>query len=198
MSERVCIVYGLNEGPTMGKPLVSVCEKAGFEIVDNPAEADLIFAHSGGCLLIPPDNRAKAIVMVGLPFWPGRPWIVSTLVKIWREGRSYHHNHRLKQWLIKWTHHFRYAAGLKSGWRMAVNRAFDKPWNADRHEIILRNHYDAYCTPNVHRLPFNGPRTFISLPGGHDDCWDNPKPYLRLLQLLAQGEERAHEGSTPK
>jgi hypothetical protein len=183
MNPKICILYGLNEGPSMGDRFESACKRAGMEITRDPMSADLIFAHSGGCLLLPPKNHAQTILMVGVPYRPGQLWIVSTVVKVWREGRLYHREHRMRQWAIKWMWHLRYAANVKDGWRMAKNRDIHKPWNNSQPQIILRNRHDAYCTPAVYELPFRGPRTFVSLPGEHDDCWENPDPYLMLLQL---------------
>jgi hypothetical protein len=59
MSESVCIIYGLNEGAAMGRKLVRALKEAGFTITDDSAGADIILAHSGGCYLVPPTNRAR-------------------------------------------------------------------------------------------------------------------------------------------
>ena len=184
MSRTVCVLYGLNEGQAMGRKFADACVHAGFNLVRDPAAADIIFAHSGGCLLVPADNQARLIVMAGLPYWPGRPWLVCLATKVRREFRLYRRQHRLRQWARKWTYHLHYALNLKAGLRMAANLGPDKPWNSAQQQVILRNRHDAICSPHILDLPSGGPRTFISLPGEHDDCWDNPGPYINLLQSL--------------
>ncbi len=52
----------------MGRKLVTSLKQAGFTITKNPSAADIVFAHSGGCLLIPVDNRAQLIMQVGTPY----------------------------------------------------------------------------------------------------------------------------------
>ncbi len=184
MSHSICILYGLNEGPAIGRQLVKACEQAGFVVVHNPTAADIIFAHSGGCLLVPLKNKARLVVTVGIPYWPGRSWFTCLVIKVSREFRLYRQQRRLSQWGRKWTYHFRYVLNLKDHIRMAMNLGADKPWNSTQYQIILRNRDDATCSPHILDLPFKGPRTFISLPGEHDDCWDNPTPYVHLLQSL--------------
>lgn len=184
MTQTVCIIYGITEGPATGQQLQAALERAGFEIVHNPTEATIIFAHSGGCLLVPPKNNAKLIIMSGLPYWPGRPWAYATGIKIWREYRHYRLRHAMKQWFHKLAIHMRYMLNLRAALLMAANLSVDKPWNSRQHQVILRNRHDTYCSPDVLRLPFKGSRTFISLSGEHDDCWENPIPYVNLIQSL--------------
>jgi len=66
---NVCILYGIFEGSWHGKRLRLALSNQGFGISDNSSEADIIIAHSGGCLLIPTDAKARLILLVGLPYW---------------------------------------------------------------------------------------------------------------------------------
>jgi hypothetical protein len=122
------------------------------------------------------------VVQIGVPYWPHRPWVISTALKVWREAKTYHREHRMYEWGQKWLYHMRYAFNLRSGLAMARNRSFTKPWNSAQPQIIIRNHYDEYCRADIDRVKFNGPRTFVSLPGEHDDCWEHPERYVSLLQ----------------
>lgn len=184
MNRKICVLYGLNEGPLMGRLFTAACQDAGFSVVRSPAEADIIVAHSGGCFLVPAQHRAQLVILIGLPYWPGGSWLSCTIVKVRREFQLYRKQHRLQRWLCKWTYHFRYALNLKAGLQMAQNLDLESAWNSPQHQVLIRNRYDVYCLPGVLDVPFKGPRTFISLPGEHDDCWDNPKPYLNLIQSL--------------
>lgn len=168
----------------MGRELVRGLEQAGFTITKDPKATDIIFAHSGGCLLVPARNRAKHIVQVGIPYWPHRPWLLATGRKVWRELAVYRREHRLASWFRKALWHAYYAFNLPPAIRMARNLSFARPWNSPQPQIIIRNRHDVYCSPAIADAPFNGPRTFISLPGEHDDCWDHPERYVHLLQSL--------------
>jgi len=181
----LCVLYGLNEGPVIGGQFEQACTTAGFAIVNDPAKADYIFAHSGGCLLIPPINQAKTVVLVGIPYWPSRPWLFSTVIKVWREAKYYHSHHQLRHWGRKWLYHTYYAFNISAGLQMWRNLSPTKPWNSPQPQVILRNNEDAYCSPEVFQIDFRGPRKFVSMQGGHDDCWIHPKRYIRLLQSVA-------------
>jgi hypothetical protein len=177
MSQTICILYGLNEGPGLAKKFQRACRAAGLNVIQDPAQADIIFAHSGGCLLVPPTNRAKKIVQVGVPYWPGRPRIVSITIKVWREMQTYRERGILAQWLRKSGWNLCYTVNVRRHWRMLCNLSPSK------HQYIVRNQDDSSCHPDIaNMIVFRGPRTFISLPGGHDDCWLHPKPYIDLIQ----------------
>ncbi len=166
----------------MGRQLVKALKQAGFTMVSDASQADVIIAHSGGCYLVPEHNRARLIVQIGLAYWPGHIWLLSTVRKVAREISAARHEHRLGEWGRKWLYHMLYAFNLGPALRMARNHAATKPWNSPQRQIIVRNRHDVYCSPEVYKLAFRGPRAFISLPGEHDDCWDHPERYVSLLQ----------------
>lgn len=180
----ICILYGLNEGQGIGRAFEAACKQYNLQIVRDARTADIVFAHSGGCLLVPPDNQAKIVMQVGIPYWPSRPWSLAIAIKLWREIKSYHRDHRLQAWARKLAWHAYYAPNIVGSLRMLRNLSPTRPWNSTQHQIIIRNRHDACCTPQVHQLHYNGPRTFISFPGEHDDCWEHPERYLDLIQSV--------------
>lgn len=184
MRTTIAILYGINEGPAMGRRLRHELERAGFAISKDPTAADIIFAHSGGCLLVPAKNRAQYIVQVGIPYWPHRPWLLATVRKVSRELAVYQREHRLAAWFRKALWHAFYAFNLLAAIRMARNLSLTGPWNGPQPQIVVRNRHDVYCSPAIVDTPFRGPRTFLSLPGEHDDCWEHPERYVHLLQSL--------------
>lgn len=42
------LAFGLMEGPGSAKKMIRELELRGYDIVQNPSEADLLIAHSGG------------------------------------------------------------------------------------------------------------------------------------------------------
>jgi hypothetical protein len=180
----ICILYGINEGPGIGRAFEIACQKRKLHIVHDPAAADTIFAHSGGCLLVPVENQAKLIMQVGIPYWPGRVWLFATGLKIWREANLYHQEHQLRAWGRKLLWHARYAGNLGPAFRMARSLNPSRPWNNSQYQVVVRNRNDVYCCPEVHQVVYKGPRAFVSLPGEHDDCWEHPERYLDLLQSV--------------
>jgi len=184
MKATIAILHGFAEGPVTSTKFEEMCRRAGYRVTYDLNDADIIFAHSGGCYLIPPQNRARLVVMVGLPYWPGRPLPISLIIKVWREFRQARSGQQFAQRLRKLWYQTRYAGAFRTIRQMAQNQRLSSPWNSRQPQIIVRNRYDAYCTPNVAAAPFKGARTFISLPGEHDDCWDNPERYLDLIQSV--------------
>ena len=175
----------MNEGPAIAVAFTQACKRAGFRVINDPTTADIIFAHSGGCMLIPPDNSAQTVVLVGIPYWPGRSLLISTITKIRRDFASHIQRHARRAFLMKCIYHVRYSMQLYREWLMFTQLPLDRPWNNRQRQIIVRNRFDMYCVPSVFDAPFNGPRVFISLPGEHDDCWSNPHRYIELLQSKA-------------
>ena len=182
-ARSLCILYGLNEGPGIGKKFEAACRRAGFTLTRDARNADVIFAHSGGCFLIPPDTHAQKILLVGLPYWPRRLWVVATAKKVALEFKTYRGQRKLGEWAGKWLYHARYFLNLRAAWQMARNQSYKNPWNSKNPQIIIRNREDAYSSFRLLDIHFQGPRVFISLPGQHDDCWVNSEIYVKLMLI---------------
>src|SRR5438046_8452477 len=92
---RIYILYGFREGPHSGRRLLPRLRAAGFEPTSDVQSADIILSHSGGCFLAPNNLAAQPpIVMVGLPYWPGKSTARSLLEKNRVEFWEYSHKHQ--------------------------------------------------------------------------------------------------------
>jgi hypothetical protein len=185
MSQTIAIIHGVNEGPAMSRALRTAFAAAGYSITKDIATADILFAHSGGALLIPAKHQAKRVFIIGVAYWPGRPWLKATKLHLRHEAALFRETGKYGQLLMKWLYRAVYFWKLRLVFRMYHNQNMAAAWNSLGRQIIVHNRYDEYSLPNIAEEPFKGPRTFISLPGGHDDCWDHPERYIQLLRALS-------------
>lgn len=82
-ARTVCILYGVNEGPAIGRAFERACQHSGFQLTRKPEEADITFTHSAGCFAIPKTASPEKITLIGVPYWPGRSILYSTYLKTW-------------------------------------------------------------------------------------------------------------------
>jgi hypothetical protein len=59
------IVYGFISGPGLGRQLRDLLNSAGLTETPDINKADVLVAHSAGCLLIPAEARPKLVIYVG-------------------------------------------------------------------------------------------------------------------------------------
>ncbi|HVX48211.1 MAG TPA: hypothetical protein VHA05_02530 [Candidatus Saccharimonadales bacterium] len=183
---RCCIIYGWSEGRWHSKKMRRLLEMHGFEITKNADEADILIAHSMGCYLVPPDSKSKAILLIGLPYWPGRPVPLSVLLNTfsnirssWRDGSGW--------WLNKLVHNIWYilASPMATYHAMTRRKLSRLPRaSAKRQVVLLRNAGDMFCHPDIARmLPSDLGYEYVNLEQAlHEDCWLNPAPYIELAE----------------
>jgi hypothetical protein len=178
----VAIIYGLSEGPLIGRQMRQALKAANFQVT-NAQNADIIIAHSGGCFTIPKNYRASLIILVGVPFWPGKGILRSTIDSIlpFKQNRQ---NHSIPNWLAIISWHALYSFRLIHNLKIWRDRRPGRLWRIKTRLVLVRNDYDAYCTPELSALPFQTkPVATIKLLGNHDNLWRNPKPYIDILKL---------------
>jgi hypothetical protein len=186
--KSVAIIDGFAEGKWHHKLLRKELEHAGFATADSTETADIIMAHSAGCFFLPVSSKPQLIILIGPPYWPGRPLIVSMFKKIYLDFIYRLRERKLGYWLIKTFWNTVYIFGdlqhvIHVG-RFARKRdLLDRLKNKE--VVLIRNEDDAWCTPDLKNIPFkNKSVEFYALPGEHDDCWVNPQPYAKILTTL--------------
>lgn len=178
-------MYGFAEGKWHGKALRQALQTAGLEITKDCTQADRIIAHSGGSLIIPGNTRAKVTLQIN-PTWPNQPYWRSFAQKIFRDLRAHKKHRQLRKWLVKTAWNTIYILGnMPRNWQMLKNSRHIEKLTPTPTTIVIRNRHDPWCSPEIVDAIQNKNVTYISLPGEHDDLWDNPKPYVNLLQLEA-------------
>lgn len=180
----IYILHGFCEGERSSHKLRAELTAAGFTICKNVADADIIIAHSAGCLLVPPDTAAKLVVLIGLTHNPSTPITTSWQRKLWEDMREYRQQYSLWKWLGKTWWNGVYFWNMPRNLRML--RAYRQPkWPNATQLLLIRNAADVFCTSQPSDLPetITQHAALLSLPGGHDNCWHNPAPYAVILKV---------------
>lgn len=190
MSKKVKILYGILGGEHSGKRLIRALRQAGFEIVQTASEADIILAHSAGCLWVPPRAPKQKVVLVDPPYWPEKTIRERAKVRARSNFRFYQHAYPLRIWLARnlWGVYYGIADFKRTMHIIRAIPAFDlERLTQSRPIVLVRNQYDDWLTSDLADLRRASPNLqLVTLPGDHDDFNYNPKPYVDLLQSLAK------------
>jgi hypothetical protein len=155
-------------------------EVAGYAPTDNPHTADVLLAHSGGCLLVPADTQAKLILNVGYTYWPGRPLALSHAMNARQQFMSSAARKQLLSelgWGFVYIAHFAHTLRLVKAWP----RRQKKLTSADGRFVFVRNRHDSFCAPHM-LISLTPHSSLVSLPGDHNDLWHHPEVYINLLE----------------
>lgn len=191
MHKKVAIKYGIGEGDYHGRAFVAALKRAGFEVVRDDHEADIVVTHSGGCFFLPPLELNQTFVLINPPYWPGKWLVVSTWQKVSRDFIDFARDGKLPQWcwktIINLVHIMRYILKTLTITLHAHRKRF---YDAlDEHSTtIIRNDSDTFLSPNADKLLHEKAGRsfkFVRLPGQHDACWRNPEPYIEIIKSAA-------------
>jgi hypothetical protein len=149
------------------------------------AKADIIITHSAGCFFLPNTDANKLIILIGPPYWPGKPLLLSLVQKLWGDFATSVRRRKVGFWAHKiawnWIYIF---ANLLRVVRIAIGARRQKFHEALRGKnvAIIRNDDDSWLAPDVaERLPDGENFAFYHLPGEHEDCWVYPADHAKLI-----------------
>lgn len=179
MSRKVFIYYGLGEGRAVGQKLIRALKQSGYTLCASVEEAEIIIAHSGGCFLVPPETKAR-VLLVNLPYYPGRSLAMSIFLEVKMDFFQSLHEHRIINFTKKTLWNLIYYTRIKHNLAMYSGRRQANMWNI-AYVILIHNQDDPFCISEIESLPFRHKYQKIIIPGQHDDLWDNPQPYIDLL-----------------
>ncbi len=182
----IAIVPGWAEGAWHTKGFKDELNSHGVQVTKNPRDANVIIAHSAGCYFVADLQKAKHIILIGLPYWPGRTLIGSLVRKLYYEFRHHHQTNDMGWWINKLVHNIMYIfTKPRITYKSIVYRWQQRlPTSRKGQEIILiRNSGDTFCHPKIVKIfeKANSYR-YIEMPGPHDDCWKSPNAYIDLLK----------------
>ncbi|MDB5182703.1 MAG: hypothetical protein JWO47_487 [Candidatus Saccharibacteria bacterium] len=163
--------------------------KSGYTLEKNIEKANIVIAHSGGVFFLPLTEKSQTIVLIGPPYWPGKPILLCMAQKIHLDFHARQQEKKLGYWFIKtfWNGIYTVIDLLRAYMLLSYVRKHDlKDRLPNKKIIIIRNKNDAWCSPDLMDIPHKNPITFFELPGEHDDCWIHPEPYIKILQKFSR------------
>ncbi len=177
------ISYGLSGGPWHSRAFRRLLDRSGYQL-GQANEADIIIAHSAGCWLIPPTAKPKLVVYLGLPLTssqPGRTLARANLASL-QHGRPLGNlGGKLKNfYYLLWQprRNLRIARHPKIGHPVCFNGV---------QAVFISNRYDPWPKSNtLGNFIDDHPWSYISMVGAHDDIWQHPEPYVRIIEAYAR------------
>lgn len=185
--KTVALIEGFSGGPMHTRNFRRALAEAGFKVIKDKRQADIIIAHSAGIYAIAPESHASLMLLIGPTYWPGRR-LINRLFQHTRTSRQYHvanfgwsyytWKKLLELYYFFRRHNYMWLGVFHNNRLARLKRLAENP---GRKIIIIRNQDDPFSGPMLQKdLKIPNVR-FIELPGVHDDYVTNPKPYIDLL-----------------
>lgn len=185
--KSVCVIEGFSGGPMHTRQFRKALTDAGFQVIKNRRQADIIIAHSAGIYAVPDDARAHLIMLIGPTYWPGRP-LIKRVSQHTKTSRRHHVQNfgwayfiwkkLLELYYFFRRHNYMWLGILNNNKLEHVQKLMGR---ADQKTLVVRNQSDPFTSPQIKTL-IKGPGVkYVELPGVHDDYVKNPKPYIDLL-----------------
>jgi hypothetical protein len=183
--KTVAILEGWAGGPKLTTKLRKELAVKGFAVSNNLINADIVVAHSTGCYMLPRDIKAKLLIFIDPPYWPGRS-IVGRWIDLLKSDTSLLFNGlTLFDFLVKkfWETFYIFA---KPSFTWSVIKNQSQLGFLDKHKgmrlVLVRNKDDQFCSPQIKaRLSAYNNVRYKELPGDHEDYYSNPAPYIDLI-----------------
>lgn len=177
----IFICYGFCEGPHIGELFVRVLTNAGFQMVRDPHKADILVAHSGGCLIAPKSTRLRLSVYIGTPYRPVKSLPGMLYAKNKQEYAKSRQDGTTRQWWRKfhWNCFYFWNMRRNLAMQLALSRELEAPTGQ---LLCIRNQNDQCCATTIWQAPTLQRTSFISLTGEHDDLWMHPESYAAIIK----------------
>ncbi len=176
---KVYIAYGWPEGKRHSVLLKRALVKADYELTNRQENADIVIAHSAGCYRLSSEPKNKLVLLVGLPNWPHKPLHKATWQKVRLEIKN-------RYWYRKTLLNVFYALHIRTtfkAWRALKSKLI--PLAEDKRVVLIHNKQDAYMHDNTGRaMAARRGWEYVDLDGQHDDLWQNPKPYIEIVNSI--------------
>lgn len=183
-TKTIAIIHGWAEGNRLSKRLADTLRRRGFTISDNPAAADIVFAHSLGCYLVPSDTKAKVVLLVGVPSGPASLLPVALIRKLAREI-AHHRKHKELGWWGKKLAYGAWCAVTKPSnmyYLFARRNLQNLPVGEGRRVVAVRPLHDPFVADNISDIVRQKGYGYREVNGQHDDCWLDPEVYASVIE----------------
>jgi|GEM_PF-1714005 len=186
MRASVCILPGIFSGNRTTSKFRSLLQKSGYHITNDASKADIIIAHSAGCLWVPPLLDHQRLVIINPPYWPGKTIRERGKARSRSNLRFRQYGYTLRQWLTRqlWGIYYMLAEYARARHIIRQMPFYNLEAVVTTGSVLLvRNKHDDWLTPELGELQYRNPRLkIVQLPGDHDDFNYNPQTYVDLLQ----------------
>lgn len=177
------ICYGFMEGPGHSRSLRKQLQTAGF-VKTNLHVADIIIAHSAGCVLLPADATPKLVIYTGMPLVLARPqhtWVHAS----WPHLKNGQWKHELRNRSNNTYYGLR---NLKRNVSIMRDPKIAQPVIFPKAQaVFIANRHDPWPKgPELDKLVESHPWAFISLPGKHENLWEKPGHYVNIINHYAR------------
>jgi hypothetical protein len=184
---NVAVMQGWAGGKWHTRQFEAALQAAGYTVTD-VLHADVIIAHSTACYDLPAKTPAQYFVLIDPPYWPGKSLLARILEKQKYDAKLHKYPTPLK---LKVQNLFWGVVYIISKPRY-TQLAFQHHGQLNflqnlksKHVGIIHNEQDYLCSPDIEVPIVSYPNIkFIRLPGGHDDYYTNPQPYIDLLPKI--------------
>ena len=184
--QKVAVIPGIFSGKHTARPLTKALERAGYKVVSDTAQADIVVAHSAGCFELPAIQPHQKLMLVNPPYWPGRTAQERFHSRMRRNFHFREYGYSMQAWLVRnlWGVFYAITEPRRTRRIMRAAPAYDlESVVRGRTVLLVRNEHDDWLTPDLDQLQKANPSLRMAhLPGDHDDINYNPKPYVDLLQ----------------
>ncbi|MGB4800132.1 MAG: hypothetical protein WBP03_01275 [Candidatus Saccharimonadales bacterium] len=188
MPRRVCLIYGITEGPWHGRAMRAAFARRGWELVANPSEADIVVAHSGGVFFIPLPRADQQLLLIDPTCTADRAGARHALRFIGWEMRHTLLSREAGNFLRRMCHNLFYIL-VSFRRNREIVRHFYRPniTAVLRHPRLIITQSDNrawFDEQTLQRLADSQKLHVHYIRSHHDDCWNHPDRYLDLLSLL--------------
>lgn len=180
----LAIIHGWAEGGRLSGRLAGALARRGFTVTDNLATADIIFAHSLGCYLVPSQSKAKLILLVGIPSGSNRSLPAALGRKLANEA-VHHRRHAELGWWGKKLAYGAWCALAKPSnlFYIFTKRNLEHLPSADgRRVLVVRPRHDPFVSKNIDHILEEKGYEYREVNGQHDDCWLDPEVYAGIIE----------------
>jgi hypothetical protein len=164
--KKIAIIFGIAEGNYHAKDFIAACKAAGL-LLTNAQDADILFAHSGGCFVVPQSSKAK-IVLIGVSPWQDINTFKCLVKKLRTDTPSLMG--------LFWHIWYLFTKPLHN-YRMLTGKVLPRPDTS----VVIWNNDDVYFPSEKANLLESRGYEVRYFEGGHDDIWHNPAKYIELV-----------------